>query len=107
MMRRSRQISLINIDDETRAPTGREKFLGAMLFLAIWIGCGIFNYGAAFADDQYFLHSFDPIFEDSSIRPMPTRRDSVGISAFMAFTGPPGSIFLLFDTDFCQHGWDL
>ena len=60
-------------------------------WIIIWIVCGIFNWGVVLGD-------FSGHFPDSN------PRDYYGMAAFIAVTGPFGTIVSAFMSNFYQHG---
>jgi hypothetical protein len=69
---------------------------GCSILFWIWVGCGILNYGTAFA---HFQGEFPKIAKDR-------KAADAQFAAAVALTGPVGTITLAAEGAF-DHGWKL
>lgn len=68
--------------------------INTIIFIAVWIVCGILAYGITFADFSFESLGYEKLF----------KRTDIKISVFFGLLGPIGLIAILSFTNFAEHG---
>ena len=74
-----------------------KKFTYLLLF---WVLCGVFDYGALYADERWHSVNEWPRLHE-------TERESSSTTAIFALAGPLSAPAAVFTTGYCEHGWYL